>query len=208
MKLLSGCRTAQATRLPAMMEAFFQLLPLLMIPYHCQARPGAWVWGRVGDQPKAAAFRRSFPAVAASTDVVELTPASSQAVVILEDGRNVWGAVDVKTEVPAASEEYFETLFPASAAPLLSAAPDVIELTPASPPAAVTLEDGRYAWGALEVKTEVPAKSEEDFETLFPVSAASAAPLLLSASPDVIESTPASPPAVTLEDGRWSWGTV
>merc|ERR1712210_117050 len=129
---------------PVMIEAFFQLLPLLMIPHHCQARPGAWVWGRVGDEAKAAAF---------SADVVDLTSDSSQV--------------------------------------------------------AVTLEDGRYAWGEVEVKTEVPAKSEEDFETLFPVSAASAAPLLLSASPDVIESTPASPPsAVTLEDGRWSWGAV
>merc|ERR1712210_325703 len=119
---------------PVMIEAFFQLLPLLMIPHHCQARPGAWVWGRVGDEAKAAAF---------SADVVDLTSDSSQV--------------------------------------------------------AVTLEDGRYAWGALEVKTEVPPKSEEDFETLFPVSAASAAPLLLPASP---------PSAVTLEDGRWSWGAV
>ena len=131
------------------MEAFFQLLPLLLIPYHGQARPGAWVWGRVGDEPKAAAFaRKSFPA-----DVEELTSDSSQPVVTLEDGRYAWGALEVKTEAPAKSEEDFETLFPASsasAAPLLlSASPDVIESTPASPPSAVTLEDGRWSWGAV-----------------------------------------------------------
>ena len=115
-----------------------------MIPHHGQARPGAWVWGRVGDEPKAAAFR---------ADVVELTSDSSQVAVTLEDGRYAWGALEVKTEVPAKSEEDFETLFPvsaASAAPLLlSDSPDVIELTPASTPAAVILEDGRWSWGAV-----------------------------------------------------------
>merc|ERR1712037_774689 len=73
-----------STRLPVMMEAFFQLLPLLLIPYHGQARPGAWVWGQVGDEPKAAAFRRPFPAAPASTAVVELTSDSSQVAVTLE----------------------------------------------------------------------------------------------------------------------------
>ena len=61
--------------------------------------------------------------------------------------------------------------------------PDVIEMTSASPPAAVTLEDGRYAWGAVDVEAEARVAS--------------------------VELTPASPPAaVTLEDGRWAWGAV
>lgn len=92
------------------METFLQLLSLLILPYH--------------DQPKAAAF----PAVSASPDVIELTSASPPTAVTLEDGRYVWGAVDVEAEAPVVR---------------------VIELTPASPPAAVTLEDGRWAWGAV-----------------------------------------------------------
>ena len=112
------------------MEAFFQLLSLFIIPHLCQTRPGALVCGRVGDQPKAAAF----PAESASTDVIELTSTSSPSAVTLEDGRYAWGPVEVEAEAAAASEENFETLFPvsaasASAAPLLSASPDVIELT-------------------------------------------------------------------------------
>ena len=112
-------------RLQFRMEAFFQLLSLFIIPHLCQTRPGALVCGRVGDQPKAAAF----PAESASTDVIELTSTSSPSAVTLEDGRYAWGPVEVEAE--AASEE---TLFPvsaasASAAPLLSASPDVIELT-------------------------------------------------------------------------------
>ena len=88
------------------METFLQLLSLLILPYH--------------DQPKAA--------VSASPDVIELTSASPPTAVTLEDGRYVWGAVDVEAEAPVVR---------------------VIELTPASPPAAVTLEDGRWAWGAV-----------------------------------------------------------
>ena len=103
------------------MEAFLQLLSLLLLPYHCQSRPGA----RVGDQPKAANEAAAFPGV--SPDVIEMTSASPPAAVTLEDGRYAWGAVDVEAEVPVAS----------------------VELTPASPPAAVTLEDGRWAWGAV-----------------------------------------------------------
>ena len=80
-----------------------------------------------------------FPA-----DVIELTSASPPVAVTLEDGRYVWGAVDVEADV-----DDFETLFPVSAAAVLSASSDVIELTPASPPAAVTLEDGRWSWGAV-----------------------------------------------------------
>ena len=118
-----------------------------MLPYHCQTRPV----GRVGDQPKAAneaaAFRTSFPA--ASPDVLELTSASPPAAVTLEDGRYVWGAVDVEAEAPVASVDDFETLFPVSAAALLAASSDVIELTSASPPAPVTLDDGRWSWGAV-----------------------------------------------------------
>ena len=130
------------------MEAFFQLLSLLIIPHLCQTRPGALVCGRVGDQPKAAAFA----AESASTDVIELTSTSSPSAVTLEDGRYAWGPVEVEAEAASASEEDFETLSRAAsalAAPLLSASPDVIELTPASPPAAVTLEDGRWSWGAV-----------------------------------------------------------
>ena len=78
----------------------------------------------------------------------------------------------------------------AAAFPAESASTDVIELTSTSSPSAVTLEDGRYAWGPVEVEAEAAAAGEEDFETLFPVSAASAsAAPLLSASPDVIELT-------------------
>ena len=106
------------------METFLHLLSMLILPYHCQTRPGALARGRVGDQPKAAAF----PAVSASPDVIELTSASPPTAVTLEDGRYVWGAVDMEAEAPVVR---------------------VIELTPASPPAAVTLEDGRWAWGAV-----------------------------------------------------------
>ena len=129
------------------MEAFLQLLSLLLLPYHCQTRPGA----RVGDEPKAAneaaEFKTSFPA-----DVIELTSASPPAAVTLEDGRYVWGAVDVEAEAPAASVDDYETLFEVSAvsaAALVSASSDVIELTSASPPAPVTLDDGRWSWGAV-----------------------------------------------------------
>ena len=117
------------------MEAFLQLLSLLIFSYHCQARPG-----RAGDQPKAAeASVKAFPAgglLSASPDVVELTPASPPAAVTLEDGRYVWGAFDVEAEAPAANVDDF----PVSA---------VSASTDASPRAAVTLEDGRWVWGAL-----------------------------------------------------------
>merc|ERR1712130_506246 len=102
-----------------------------------------------------------------------------------------------------------------SKVPAVSASPDIIERTSASPPvAAVTLEDGQYVWGAVGVEAEATETSVEDFEseTLFPVSAVSAA-ALLSASQEVVELTSStSPPspaaAVTLADGRWSWGAV
>jgi phage head maturation protease len=251
-----------SSRRSAIMEAFLQLLSLLLLPYHCQTRPGARIWGRVGDQPKAANEAAAAAFLAASPNVFELTSASPPAAVTLKDGRYVWGAVDVKAEAteledfetlfpvsavsaaaivsasteaspseavpmkdgryvwgefdldaeaPVAKVEDFETLFQVSAvsaAALVSASADVIELTSASPPAAVTLKDGRYAWGAVDVEAEAPVANVEDFETLFSVSAVSAA-ALVSASSDVIELTPASPPAaVTMEDGRWSWGAV
>ena len=89
------------------MEAFFQLLSLLIIPHLCQTRPGALVCGRVGDQPKAAAF----PAESASTDVIELTSTSSPSAVTLEDGRYAWGPVEVEAEAASAGEEDFRRCF-------------------------------------------------------------------------------------------------
>jgi len=208
------------------MEAFLQLLSLFMLPHHCQSRPGAWVqgqvWGRVGDRPKGAneavAAESKVPAVSASPDIIERTSASPPvAAVTLEDGRYVWGAVGVEAEATETSVEDFEseTLFPVSAvsaAALLQALPDVIELTSVSPASAVTLGDGRYVWGAVGVEEEDPGASVEDFETSFPESALSSA-ALLSASQEVVELTSStSPPspaaAVTLADGRWSWGAV
>ena len=62
-----------------------------------------------------------------------------------------WGAVDLEAEAPEAGVDVFETPFPVLAGTflILSASTDVIELTPASPPAAVTLEDGRWSWGEV-----------------------------------------------------------
>ena len=93
------------------MEAFLQLLSLLMLPSHCRSRPHPWVeegqiWGRVGDQPKAAneaaapaALKASFQvtAVSASADVIKPTSAFPSAPVTLEDGRWDWSAAERKT---------------------------------------------------------------------------------------------------------------
>jgi len=199
------------------MEAFLQLLSLLMLPFHCQARPGAYVWGRVGDQPRRAneAGAAEFK-VSASPDT-KPTSASPPLAVTLEDGRYPWGAVEVEAEVTVASVEDIETFLPVSsvsAEALVAASPEVIELTstsPPGPPAASMLPDGRYSWGAVEVEAEVTVASVEDVETFLPVSSVSAE-ALVSASPEVIELTPTStprpPPAGMLTDGRWSWGTV
>ena len=77
----------------------------------------------------------------------------------------------------------------------------------------VTLPGGAWAWGRVgdqpkpvtataAAAAATTAAAEADFETIFAGDSASAAPLLASPAP-----TPPSPPeAVTLEDGRWSWG--
>ena len=51
--------------------------------------------------------------------------------------------------------------------------------------------------------TEPGAAAEKAFETIFPVSAATATAAPLFSSP-----TASPQAAVTLEDGRWSWGVV
>ena len=114
------------------LQLIWQLsLQLIFLPSSdCQARPehpvtlpgGAWAWGRVGDQPKAAA---------GTTEA----------------------AVAAATEAAAAVAEA-ETIFPvsrdsAAAAPLLASEDAIIELTPASPPAVVTLEGGWWSWGVV-----------------------------------------------------------
>ena len=146
--------------------------------YHCQSRPDAWVWGRVGEKPKSANAAAAF-----QVDVISTSP--SQGAVILDDGRYVWGAVEAEAEAPVASVEDFETLSPrtmtlgdgryvwsavqaeapvasvedsetlfpvsaVSAEALIKASPEVIELTPAPPPTAVTLKDGRWVWGGAK----------------------------------------------------------
>ena len=109
----------------------------------CQARPeypvtlpgGAWAWGRVGDQPKpvTATAATSRAAAAATTAAAAAAPRATT----------------------AAAEAEFETIFAvsgdsASALPLLSSQTAVIELTSASPPTVVTLEDGRWSWGVVD----------------------------------------------------------
>ena len=115
------------------LQLIWQLsLQLIFLPSSdCQARPehpvtlpgGAWAWGRVGDQPKAA------------TGTTE-------------------AGVAAATEAAAAAVAEAETIFPvsrdsAAAAPLLASEGAIIELTSASPPAVVTLEDGRWPWGVV-----------------------------------------------------------
>ena len=115
------------------LQLIWQLsLQLIYLPSSdCQARPehpvtlpgGAWAWGRVGDQPKAA------------TGTTEAAA----------------------TEAAAVAEA--ETIFPVSAdsaavAPLLASEDVIIELTPASPPAVVTLEGGWWSWGVVATEKD------------------------------------------------------
>ena len=136
------------------MEPIFQLLSLLMLPISCQAKPdypavlpgGAWVWGRVGDQPEATTEAAAAAARAATATEEAATRAAPA------------------TEEEAASVEEFETIFPVSAdsaalEPLLAKQSAVIELTPAPRPEVVTLKDGRWSWGV--VATERSKKSAE-----------------------------------------------
>ena len=94
----------------------------------CQARPehpvtlpgGAWAWGRVGDQPKAATGTTE----AAATEAAAAAVAEAETIFpVLEDS--------------------------AAVAPLLASEDVIIELTPASPPEVVTLKDGRWPWGVV-----------------------------------------------------------
>ena len=113
----------------------------------CQARPeypvtlpgGAWAWGRVGDQPKPVTATAAAPGAAAATPRTAAPRAAAA--------------------TTAAAEAEFETIFAvsgdsASAEPLLASSAAVIELTTASPPAAVTLEDGRWSWGVVDTVGE------------------------------------------------------
>ena len=126
-----------------------------MLPCNCQAKPeyptvlpgGAWVWGRVGDQPKAVTEAAAAATGAAAATEAAATRAATEAAATR-------GAAATATEAEAASVEEFETIFPVSAAsaasaPLLASQSAVIELTPPSPPAVVTLEDGRWSWGVV-----------------------------------------------------------
>ena len=130
----------------------YQLLSLLMLPCNCQAKPdypavlpgGAWVWGRVGDQPEAATEAAATREAAVATEARAATETAAA------------------TEEEVVSVEEFETIFPVSAdlaalEPLLASHSAVIELTPAPRPEVVTLEDGRWSWGV--VVTEKNKKS-------------------------------------------------
>ena len=98
---------AEKKKLPYTMEHLLQIVSLLILPYHCQARPvypvtlpgGAWPWGSVEEeQPKPTEsedFVTIFPpvsAVSASAQIIEPTSLPPEPVT-LEDGRWVWGEV-------------------------------------------------------------------------------------------------------------------
>ena len=147
------------------METFLHLLSLLILPYHDQ--PKAAAFPAVSASPDVIELTSASPPAAVTledgryawgaVDVeaeapvasVELTPASPPAAVTLEDGRWAWGAVDLEAETSEAGAGVFETKFPFLTGAFISASTDVIELTPASSPAAVTLEDGRWSWGEV-----------------------------------------------------------